>query len=141
MRLDETGAASSPGAAGSGYRVTGVHQDPVLHQRWVTVASCDHPEWPELSLQVHKSSNSPSQQMARVSEDVLVAPLIHAGDVVRLWRQEDLLRIEVTGMAEDNGRSGDTIRVRLLRRKTDDQSIDQEFKGIVRGPSDVEMQR
>jgi hypothetical protein len=35
---------------------------------------------------------------------------------------------------------GKTILVRLLRRNTDDQSIPEQFSGVIRGPSDVEMQ-
>src|SRR6185312_15086282 len=78
MRLDETRTVPSPGAAGSGYRVTGVRQDPVLHQRWATVANCDHPEWPPVSLQAGRVSSASSRQMARVSEEIpAAAPLIH----------------------------------------------------------------
>jgi hypothetical protein len=65
--------------------------------------------------------------------------VVHAGDVVRLWRREDLLRIEVTGVAEESGGVGKKIRVRLLRRNTDGPSKEEQFTGIIRGPSDVEM--
>jgi hypothetical protein len=66
--------------------------------------------------------------------------VVHAGDIVRLWKQEDLLRIEVAGVSEETGGLGKIIRVRLLRRNADDQAIQERFSGIVRGPSDVEMQ-
>ncbi len=39
-------------AEGAGYRVTGMRWDPVLRQSWARVASCGHPEWPEVSLRV-----------------------------------------------------------------------------------------
>jgi hypothetical protein len=67
-------------------------------------------------------------------------PVVRAGDIVRLWKQEDLLRIEVAGIAEESGGLGKTIRVRLLHRSADDQGNQERFSGIVRGPSDVEMQ-
>jgi flagella basal body P-ring formation protein FlgA len=66
--------------------------------------------------------------------------VVHAGDIVRLWRQEDLLRIEVAGVSEESGSLGQTIRVRLLRRDAENQTIQEQFSGIVRGQSDVEMQ-
>jgi hypothetical protein len=65
---------------------------------------------------------------------------VRAGDIVMLWKQENLLRIEVTGISEESGSLGKTIRVRLLRRTTDDQFAQEQFSGIIRGPSDVEMQ-
>ena len=71
---------------------------------------------------------------------ISTAPVVRAGDIVRLWRQESFLRIEVAGMSEESGGLGKTIRVRLLRRNTDDQSIPEQFSGVIRGPSDVEMQ-
>jgi hypothetical protein len=43
-------------------------------------------------------------------------------------------------VSEESGGLGKTIRVRLLRRNADDQVIQERFSGIVRGPSDVEMQ-
>jgi hypothetical protein len=58
---------------------------------------------------------------------------------VRLWKQEDLLRIEVAGVSEESAGLGQTVRVRLLRGNTDDQSISEHFSGVVRGPSNVEM--
>jgi flagella basal body P-ring formation protein FlgA len=91
---------------------------------------------------MHEASSLPSppqiKQMTR--DDVSTISIVHAGDRVRLWKQEDFLRIEVSGVSEESGGLGTTIRVRLLHRNTDDQSIHDQFSGIVRGPSDVEMQ-
>jgi hypothetical protein len=67
-------------------------------------------------------------------------PVVRAGDPVRLWKQEDLLRIEIAGISEESGNLGNKIRVRLLHRNTDDQAMQEEFSGIIRGPSDVELQ-
>ncbi|MEO8736552.1 MAG: flagella basal body P-ring formation protein FlgA [Edaphobacter sp.] len=134
------GTESLPMPEGKGYRVTSVHWDPVMRQNWATIANCEHPEWPEASLRVGETNGALSRSVIQVSEEHSPKlPIIRAGDIVRLWRQEDLLRIEVTGVAEESGSVGKTIRVRLLRRNTDDQSQEEQYTGIVRGPSDVEM--
>jgi hypothetical protein len=130
--------------ANKGYRVTSIHWDPVLRQSWATVARCDHPEWPEISVraeQVSTGSDRAVQSIDQVMDKSSIsAPVIvHAGDIVRLWKEEDLMRIEATGVAEESGGIGRRIRVRLRRRNTDDQSREEEFTGIVRGPSNVEM--
>ena len=73
-------------------------------------------------------------------DSIRTAPIVRAGDVVRLWKQESSLRIELAGVSEESGGLGKTIRVRLLRRNTDEQSVPEQFSGIIRGPLDVEMQ-
>jgi hypothetical protein len=122
--------------------VRSIQSDPVLGHRWALIASCDHPEWPSSALQIAESRLAPLsvqiQQASRSSAQVVT--VVRAGDVVRLWKQEDLLRIEIAGISEESGGLGNTIRVRLLHRNTDDQSIQEHFLGVIRGPSDVEMQ-
>jgi hypothetical protein len=135
------GSSSSSVSQGGGYRVTGVQSDPVLGGNWVIVASCDHTDWPVLAVQTSGSDSatpSPADQMRVMSIGPI--PVVHAGDIVRLWKQEDLLRIEVAGVSEESGGLGKTIRVRLLRRSADNRGNQERFSGIVRGPSDVEMQ-
>lgn len=143
IRSDGTESAQMPGS--KGYRVTGMHWDPVLRQRWATIARCDHPEWPAFSLRASERKIALRGPAAAVREEhapaVSDTPMVRAGDIVHLWRQEDLLRIEVTGVAEESGSLGKSIRVRLLRRNTDDQSIEEQFTGVIRGPRNVEMQR
>ncbi len=126
----------------AGYRVTRIESDPVLGQIWAMIASCGHPEWPAFGLATNGavSSTAPQQAERSFAEAVRTVPVVHAGEIVRLWRQEKLLRIEVSGVSEESGGLGKTIRVRLLHRNTDDQSIPEQFSGIIRGPSDVEMQ-
>ena len=152
----QTDCAKSPAAAveifravssnvasgvGAGYRVTDVHWDPLLRQNWARVANCEHPEWPEVSLRVEALRAVSGRLIDRSAPEISpFVAVVHAGDVVRLWRKEDLLRIEVTGVAEESGGVGKKIRVRLLRRGTDSQSKEEQFTGIIRGPSDVEMQ-
>jgi hypothetical protein len=133
------GSSLSPVSDGRGYRVTGIQSDPVLGHRWAMIASCDHPGWPVFSLRVH-ANDLVATPLKTHEEGLSVGAVVHVGDIVRLWKQEDFLRIEVAGVSEDNGGLGKTIRVRLLRRDTDEQMTQEQMSGIVRGPLDVEMQ-
>ncbi len=138
----KSGAMTLPVLEGNGYRMTGVRWDPVLQQSWATIVRCGHTEWPGFSLPMGETNmNTASRGLAAQvrEEHYLDVPVVHAGDIVQIWWQEDVLRIEVTGVAEQSGGLGKAIRVRLLRRNTADQSI-EEFTGIVRGRSDVERQ-
>jgi hypothetical protein len=135
-----TESLALPMPEGKGYRVTGVRWDPLLRQSWATVVSCGHPEWPGFSLRMNETNQASRGLGAKVGEEhAPAAPVVHAGDIVQLWRQEDLLRIEVAGVAEESGSLGETIRVRLLRGNGSDQSTEEQFKGIVHGRSNVEM--
>jgi flagella basal body P-ring formation protein FlgA len=106
------------------------------------ITNCGHPEWPVfalpandvISLEKIQETNHPLIESAKVP------PVVRVGDLVRLWKQESLLRIEVAGVSEESGSVGKTIRVRLLHNNTDGQSAPEEFSGVVRGPSDVEIQ-
>jgi hypothetical protein len=137
MELAGAKAAPSP-ADGKGYRVASVRWDPVMQQSWATIVSCEHPEWPGVSLRTTEVSEVQRGLGAPLREER--SPLVRAGDIIELWRQEDLLRIEVSGIAEQSGGMGETIRVRLLRRQGSSQSVEEQFSGIVRGRADVEMQ-
>jgi hypothetical protein len=136
-----TGSLISPSSisAGGGYRVERIQSDPVLRQTWAMIIRCDHPEWPAVAVPLRDSTLPLRVRVQESAKNISQTLVIHAGEIVRLWRQEASLRIEVAGISEGNGGLGDPIRVRLLRRNTDDQSIDEQFSGIVRGPSDVEM--
>lgn len=144
MALDALDADSSfsPALTNDGYRVTRIEADQVLGQRWAMIARCGHPEWPPLALLANGASSlaSPREAQRFLTEGLRTTPIVRAGEVVRLWRQESFLRIEVAGVSEESGGLGKTIRVRLLHKNTDDQSIPEWFFGVIRGPFDVEMQ-
>ncbi|WP_188553607.1 flagella basal body P-ring formation protein FlgA [Edaphobacter dinghuensis] len=137
-RLSGAKVVSPPMPNDKGYRVASVRWDPVMRQSWATIVSCGHPEWPSLSLRTAGTDPAVHGLSTQVREEG--SPLVRAGDVVELWRQEDLLRIEVSGVAEQSGSMGETIRVRLLRRPGSSQSAEEQFSGVVRGRADVEMQ-
>jgi hypothetical protein len=135
-------SSNSPALKDDGYRVTRIESDQVLGLKWAMIARCGHPEWPLVALPANGASSVAStQEMERsVSDGLNKTPVVRAGDIVRLWRQENYLRIEVAGVSEESGYLGKTIRVRLLHRNTDDQFIPERFLGVIRGPLDVEMQ-
>jgi hypothetical protein len=138
-----TSSPAPPAIKKDGYQVTAIMSDPVLRQRWATIASCSHPEWPVFAVPEPGRRSvvlSPPEAQRSLTEGVGGAPLVRAGDIVRLWRQESLLRIEVVGVSEESGTLGKPIRVRLLRMNMDAQLIPKQYSGVIRGPSDVEMQ-
>jgi Chaperone for flagella basal body P-ring formation len=137
-----TGALAPAVPKRNGYRVTNVRLDPILGQRWAMIATCEHPDWPAFALPVSGTELPIVPQEAKrvVIRDSKSVPVVRAGETIRLWGQEDLLRIDMAGIAEEDGGLGKTIRVRLAHRNTDGQSIPQQLAGIVRGPSNVEIQ-
>lgn len=66
--------------------------------------------------------------------------LVHAGDPVKLWRQDATVRIEMSGIAEQSGRDGDHVTVRITRQTEEYGMTVERFAGIVRGSGDVEME-
>jgi Chaperone for flagella basal body P-ring formation len=136
------GALASAVPKPNGYRVAKVRLDPILGQRWAMIAACEHPDWPAFALPVSGTELPivPQEANRLVIRDSKSVPVVRAGEIIRLWGQEDLLRIDVAGIAEEDGGLGKTIRVRLVHKNTDDQSIPQQLAGIVRGPSNVEIQ-
>jgi Chaperone for flagella basal body P-ring formation len=136
-----TSASSSPASESRGYRVAKIQSDPVLGQRWAMIVSCGHPEWPAFALRANGATSITTlpEKDRSLTGSVKTALIVHAGDLVQLWRQENFLRIEVAGVSEESGSLGSTIRVRLLRGNTDDQSIPEQFSGVVRGRSNVEI--
>lgn len=137
----ETQSPFSQIVESNGFRVLKIQSDPVLRQKWAMIASCGHPEWPAFAI---PTSGNGSPRVSQQTDPSLHAstrevPLVLAGEIIRLWRQEDLLRIEVAGVSEDSGGLGKIIRVRLLQRSADDQSAPVAFFGVVRGQSNVEF--
>lgn len=121
-------------------RVKTIQWDSVLRQSWTTFEDCDHPERPAFARQTRVDPLSFRQPNLVAKEDAgAPPPVIHAGDFVRLWRQDDHLRIEVVAVSEESGGLGSSIHVRVLGNGT--QQSEQQMIGVVRGPADVEMRR
>jgi Chaperone for flagella basal body P-ring formation len=135
-----SGYLSTPTLDGGGYRVTTIQLDSVLGRRWATVTNCGHPHWPSLVLSAPGKQKLPTfQEQPREISQGQAELLVRAGDGVRLWRQEGVVRIEIHGVSEENGRLGGTIRVRLSANDTNEGRISDYLNGVVRGRSDVEL--
>ncbi|GGA56123.1 hypothetical protein GCM10011507_04270 [Edaphobacter acidisoli] len=133
--------ASFPTRAKNGYRVASINQDHALHKRWVMIVSCDHPDWPaiEMPLQTIQKQRSDPRELALLL--LQTGPsIIRAGDAVELWNEQGNLRLEVAAISEQNGKLGEVVRVRLMQRQTLGAQNEKEFRGVVLGPRDVEMQ-
>lgn len=129
-------------STGGGYRVARVQSDPLLDQEWVMVARCDHPEWPLSGFPASEKNAATlsSAERQKGIEHSRSAPTVRAGDVVRWWKQETLVRIEASGIAEDSGEVGERIRVRILPANTEDPPPQESIVCVVVGPAVVEMQ-
>jgi hypothetical protein len=131
-----TRSAISSEVSVGGYQVTRIGSDPVLGQKWAMVSRCGHPDWPVFAVPANGAipftAGSAIVGVRRI-------PLVRAGDIVRLWRQDGILRLEVYGVAEESGGFGSAIRVRFAHENTDDQSTPKRLSGIIRGRSDVEI--
>jgi flagella basal body P-ring formation protein FlgA len=67
--------------------------------------------------------------------------LVHAGDRVRLWSQDERVRIEMSGVVEQSARGGERVVVQIARQSEDSGMTVERIGGIVRGAGDVEMER
>jgi hypothetical protein len=123
---------------GIGYKVLRIDRDLLLRGRWAVITRCDHPEWSAQALPI-VSSNFPDLPEAYTSivPSVIV---MHAGDRIHLWRREALLQIEISAVAEENGSLGKPVRVRFSGGSQNDPTMREECSGVVRSPSDVEME-
>jgi hypothetical protein len=136
LAIDPVIAATSSPLSKSGYRLSRIQSDPALGKRWAMIVSCDHPEWPAFALPL-ESSNPLKTSQGMCTQEIPSTPVVHAGDVVQLWRYDRLLHIEVTGISEESGNLDQKIRVRLVQR---DSGAPQQLLGLVRGPSNVEIE-
>lgn len=140
--VDSIGKSVETFVPGAGFRVASMRWDPLLRRRWALVASCGHPEWPAVEVPLSSLDTPAAREVqVRVEGFLPLLPVVRAGDVVQLWSQEEGVRIEVGAVAEESGALGKSVRVRLIRRSTLGQQVEEQFLGVVRGPHDVEMQR
>jgi hypothetical protein len=128
LRSGQAGRSQS-----EGYRVASTRWDPMLNQRWAMIASCSHPERPTFALLV----SGPEVARNAAQTPFLV---VHAGDLIQLWSQEQNLRIEAAGQAIEGGAIGSRVKVRLLHTGFD-LGEEQTMIGIVRGAGSVEILR
>ena len=148
----ETAIAQGPVAAAvqaecgaQGYRVVARQWDAVLGRSWELRQACAHPEWPA-RLVAGRSAGAvwPARDGVAGTKEVaqIVPPLlVHAGDRVRLWSQDERVRIEMSGVVEQSARGGERVVVQIARQSEDAVMTVERISGIVRGAGDVEMER
>jgi hypothetical protein len=133
-------AQAQAACGGNGYRVIASRWDAVLGRGWELRQDCAHPEWPA-RLVAASGLTSSGASGPRVTVSAFQPWLVHGGDSVRLWRQNAMVRIEMSGIAEQSARAGEEVVVRMMRQ-TDDAGLRiDRMSGIVRGAGDVEMER
>ncbi len=125
------------------YRRRGVRIDAALGGVWALLEECAHPERPLHAVMVRMeiiggpagiaaARNSSAGVMA--FSPLLDAPLVRAGETVRLWQNSSVVRMELLARAEQAGRAGDQIWLR-----SDAGGFVQRMRGIVRAAGSVEM--
>ncbi len=133
-------AVEAAAAAGvedaKGYRVESVSYDVFSQTGWALVRSCAHPERPGLMLRV-ATGKTPAGAMVSASKDAAMRSpvVVFAGTRVRVVKVEEVLRMELAGVAQASGREGDWIEVRLMGVDEREQFV----TGLVRRDGSVEM--
>ncbi len=152
-------AALNSAGNGAAHCVVVYHRDPILGRRFVTITNADHPDWPAITVaedgrlpiaaesvvaqgpaveEVAPQELSTAKSVKLPVQQRTDTPTVRAGQVVRLWKHEAGLQVDVSGVAEDNGSVGQRIRVRSSVVSGAGQPP-QEIAGIVRGAASVEM--
>jgi hypothetical protein len=142
-------AQTQVGCRAASYRVVSQSWDVVLKRGWEWRQDCDHPDWP-LRLAAMGSAgeiaSSPDSLIGvgRVTgiapERVLQPVLVNAGNVVRLWMQDDTVRIEMSGVVERSAHQGERVVVQVTRLDDKAGLTVQRIPGIVSGANEVEME-
>lgn len=137
-------SAQSPCVA-QGYRVVARRWDAVLKLGWELRQNCAHPEWPARSVAIDSPQETVAVPVVNVNPGHVAALnqplLVRAGDQVRLWMQDNNVRIEISGMAEQSARGGERVMVRIMHQSDDAGLTVERIAGVVRSAGDVEMER
>jgi hypothetical protein len=139
--------AAQSGCSAGGYRITARRWDAVLKTGWELRQDCLHPEWPARLAAISSGSSRTGNGLVTASGPNSAPPqfvqplLVRAGDPVRLWMQDERVRIEMNGVAEQSARAGERVVIRILHPGDGAALTVQRIAGIVRGNADVEMER
>jgi len=134
-------------AARQGYVVQDLRWDPVLKRTWVVLKSATHPERPSVSVlsELAEQASQPSRAAAAAAAESRIARpkqlVVHAGDRVLLWSEENNMRLQVMAIAEDNGGVGDKVHLRIEGTGWGGDQPARQTAGTVRGPAEVEMEQ
>jgi len=141
----QTPARTDAGCGADGYRVVARRWDAVLGRSWELRQNCAHPEWPTRSVAAGSVALGAAEWngLVKVNEitQIIQPLLVHAGDRVRLWMQDEMVRIEMSGVVEQSARGGDRVMVQIMQHSDDVGMTVERIPGIVRSTGDVEMER
>lgn len=135
-------AQGRPECGVRGYRVIASRWDSVLRGNWELRQDCAHPEWP---ARLVVAAMGPLMQRGVVSParaaQIVQPLLVHAGDTVKLWEQDAMVRIEMSGVVEQSARTGERVVVRVTRQSDESGLTVERIGGVVRGVGVVERER
>ncbi len=128
-----------------GYRVIGKRWDAVLRMDLETRQICAHPEWPARMVAMGSAASDRTTDIAAPKLNgprAVVEPLmVTAGSPVRLWMQDDVVRIEMSGVVERSARKGEHVMVQVTHQSDETGLTVERIAGVVRGAGEVEMTR
>ena len=134
--------------ADEGSRMVAVKRDAVKDLHWAVMVDCAHPEWPaKLVPLAGKDVVAVSAQTAAVIKAPAAVVnegaslVVRAGETVRVWSNNGMVKMEMTGVAQESGGVGKRIRVRMLRQGMESIATEKVVTGLVAGLGSVEMGR
>jgi hypothetical protein len=133
-----------------GYRVFARRWDAVLQRGWESRQACEHPDWPLRMVAITSGGGGAvppgsATSLVRITEpapEQMKQPLlVKAGDSVRVWMQDEAVRIEMTGVVERSAHRGEHVIVQITRHDDESGLTVQRLAGTVSGTEEVEMER
>ncbi|WP_162538116.1 flagella basal body P-ring formation protein FlgA [Granulicella sp. WH15] len=119
----------------TGYRLQSRRWDPFLNRGWAMVASCEHPERPEVAVPLAQSPNSLKGAIADATP-----PAVRAGDIVHVRYYGPMVHLELSAVAQSSGYPGDTIRARVNQGGQGSGGTERYVSAVVVGPRTLEIQ-
>ncbi|WP_213803436.1 flagella basal body P-ring formation protein FlgA [Granulicella sp. dw_53] len=136
--LRNSGQTKSPDL---GRHSVAISEDQVLGTKWKIVVDCDHPEWPAHMVKISNGPSSTKQMPNTLQGNPAIAdlPIVRAGEKVKLWKKNDMVRIETFGFAQESGRKGERIKIRPEKDSAVGQNSAFFLLGIVQEHGAVEI--
>lgn len=98
----------------SGYRATAAIVDKTTARIWIRVIACGHPERPAILVPLYLPIALEKPSAVTPPHSSSQPLVVHAGQALRLHSVSDKSRIEISGIAEQQGAIGQAIRVHLV---------------------------
>ncbi len=119
----------------TGYRLQSRRWDLFLNRGWAMVASCEHPERPEVAVPLAQSPNGP-----KGAATAAAPPAVRAGDIVNVRYYGPMVHMELNAVAQSSGNPGDTIRARVSQGGQGSDGAERYISAVVVGPHTLEIQ-